>query len=429
MRAIIAGVILRWHTVLVMLALICVGCERASYGVVLWPDDSFPYLAGKVVQLYPSSNSIDRYNVSTDERDDRYSLDGWRVVAFDNRISANEYADFIKPYASLYARPTINALPVRKEAARFAPIIYRLRINEIIKVITREQSPANEAGLADYWYQVLMIDGSTGWVFGERLDLFDQLNLSIASDEGSKSNTVISNFLTSVWRPSYYREMIDTDTIDTNRFQAKFGLFPEPHGNLISIILPEKELKLYYDSIKQNAPDSLLLLGTSAQITMNSSRHITVLYSSDRESWSHDFLILEEDIIQIAQRQRAKAEVQYNQLLQHGSRWHNGLYGTIHVDDRKRFSWVPIGILDDSLFESDMSGQIEINPSIAQGLRKYFDGELIFQPDSPDSQNVIRLLYRVDNNAITLTPLSFDASEIELSVDLTHRPLWRFSFR
>ena len=61
---------------------------------------------------------------------------------------------------------TVSAMRVRKEPQVTAPEVARLKLGTVVNVVSRSPNQDSVGGKTDYWYQVSLPNGETGWLFG-----------------------------------------------------------------------------------------------------------------------------------------------------------------------------------------------------------------------------------------------------------------------
>ena len=151
--------------VAIALALVSCGERTVGTGVVLWSDGG-PLATGALVDVVEESTIEDRYLVraaSADRRQDPVPVaPRWRVRVFADPEQAAAFAARYADFVDVYAYAARRGLPVRAQASATAGIVYKLREQEVTKVLERGAEPEQVGSFENYWYQVLTEDGTEG---------------------------------------------------------------------------------------------------------------------------------------------------------------------------------------------------------------------------------------------------------------------------
>ena len=178
--------------VAVALALVACGEPSVGTGVVLWSDGD-PVAAGTVVDVVEESTIEDRYLVraaAADRRQDPVPVaPRWRVRVFSDPDEAAEFAGRYADFADVYAYSVRRGLPVRAQASATAGIVYKLREQELVKVIGRGAEPERVGAFENYWYRVLTEDGTEGHTYGSSCRCSSRSAIRVPKPPGCRPTT------------------------------------------------------------------------------------------------------------------------------------------------------------------------------------------------------------------------------------------------
>ena len=131
-----------------------------GYGVLLWGVPEERLQDGEIVPVYIKSNISHVYVIGVGGGKIEVPL--WQLTEPMSKrkaeLAATEYAEFRRQYA----RAAIDGLPIRAEAANVAQQVYRLKKNEVIKLLykgTGDDVMAGSRILEGEWLRVLTYDG------------------------------------------------------------------------------------------------------------------------------------------------------------------------------------------------------------------------------------------------------------------------------
>ena len=394
---------------MLLLGLWFTGCSRPiAYGVLLWPEEESALNGGQVVTIYTESEVFDHYEVDQEGT----VIERWRIRLFDTRALAETFSEQFASYGDVYGRADRSALPVRMENDRSSDLLYRLRKGEIVKILGRDEEQSDEAGFIGYWYRVLTVSGVEGWAFGYYLSVFD-------IGDGRPIATVdideqIYRFLNGVWRPAYFRTMMTSGKIDLRRFQPGYGLFPSPLEKRIALQLPDSEIEFRYERLTPISADRLLIEAEPPlSVQLISDDEIEISYMVGVDTIEQRLYSIDADVATIANRERARREANYVDLLSRGATFISSDWGQLELMRGKRFRWVGYALHLSDLIPEDAGelGRIELELAISDRLVERYDGAISLYFDQQPLLPV-HLLFRYRTAGIELQPVM--ASDLDM---------------
>lgn len=368
------------------------GGGSQGYGVVLWPPENSALEFGTIVTITNSSDIEETYTLRLPDGGERITIPQWRIDVFGSEERAREFAAQFEQFADSFGEAERQALPVRSEQDRTSEIVYRLRRGEEVKIVARGEQPSNEAGFVDYWYEVLTADGSRGWVFGYYISgLAGQEGR--AADEGIADDPLLSRFLETTWRPVYFARMLESGTIDLERFRSEYGLFPEPEEGRIRLNLEDQSATFTYDGWARGRAREFVAEGTEFSVLVRSETSISVQYTIGGQGYNVAMQRIERDIEEIRGEEQDRREALYASLRSRGTRLESDAYGNILLRDDMAFQWARYSRLVPSVIpgSAGASGYVRFDHFLSDGLEAEYDGALSFRFVGARQQPVVFL--------------------------------------
>jgi len=133
---------------LLIFALFCTSaCSgKMGYGVVLWSIPEHGLFDGTVVPVYVRSNIGKVYIIGIPGSKQKIEVPLWRITDPESKGKALKTAQRLAEYRRQYAVAALDGLPIRTEPVNTAKQVYRLRLNEVIKVLYKGEGQAVMAG-------------------------------------------------------------------------------------------------------------------------------------------------------------------------------------------------------------------------------------------------------------------------------------------
>ena len=169
----------------IIVMLCCVSCSGImGYSVLLWSIPESNLFDGEIVPVYIKSNISQTYVVWIPGTKDKIEDPLWQITDPVSKRKVAKQAERYAEYNGIYASVKRDGLPMRSEPVNNAKQVYRLRKDEIIKVLYKGKGAAVMSGqtaLEGDWLRGLTSDGTYGWCFYYNLTLFNE------ADEGAFS--------------------------------------------------------------------------------------------------------------------------------------------------------------------------------------------------------------------------------------------------
>lgn len=262
------------------------GCARLEgWGVVIWSVKGTTAKAGAVVPVYLKSNISKTYVIGLpDDSKTKIEVPLSTLEFFSSKKAAEKRASEFAPYALLYLSAGRDGLPVREKPSVSTRRVYRLRLGESVKVLSKVDGEAVFTGgtaLPGEWYFVQAMDGTRGYVFSNTMVLYEEKENSTAPITGTSpapSAALLDMIYAQPWRPAYYQLMLDDDAVDPDLFALQYGFFADAKNSQVRIELPGYSGVFRFSSVSQGG-DWLIFEGSKLRVKFENESTIVADWS------------------------------------------------------------------------------------------------------------------------------------------------------
>lgn len=397
---------------LISLAVVACGAGKIGYGVILWSSDNQQFATGSVVHILEESRLKGTYTVRNSETKNIAELPRYLVSFFKKASEAEDFAGRYDEYAPLLGRAEKDGLPVRETPEASGTRLYRLKKEQVFKIIRREEEPSQEGELEGYWYEILTEDGVKGYCFSPYItivNMYDQADMA----GGIKEKAPVSLLLESPWRPEFFATLISNDTVDLTRIKREYGLFPDSNEKKIRLNLPNHTEEFTYTDIVQAGSDTLRINGTPLEVTFIQDNRIAVIYSHQEKMFNQTFVRLDTSLDDIIRKELENREEKFAGITEKSRIVSSSAYGTITFGEYPEFTWENFKRLVPEVIPSDMdgSGKIDFNLFLGDELKGSYHGALKFHFNGTEPEAATRFLYTLQENGLRLTFVPPEAVE------------------
>ena len=400
---------------LLSLALASCGPRAVAWGVLLWGDLAGPFASGSVVAITRDSEISDTYLVAVKgERQTREFAKG-RVRKFAKRAEAADAAETLKPWLTTWGfsrKEDPPPLPIREEADAASKTVYRLRFGQLVKVVGRSTERVEVKPYSDYWYEVATEDGYGGWCFGHFLKVFTAEGEPAAEQERLLAeDDTLARILGTVWRPDFFRKMINDGRIDLGSFREDVGLFPDPDRRTFRLVLTRETREFPYQRIERSGTTTYAMVGSDLRITVLDEERISVSYRDGDLQAGGLYALLEKDVADVIAGELQRRQNLYDRLRSAGATLTSSSYGVIRLQAGMRFSWQGFDRLVPSLIDARArgTGRVDFPYHVGKVLAGQYDGVITLQFD--DGGGEVSFLVKNAAGGVRLTALGRDAFE------------------
>ncbi|MFP4365446.1 MAG: SH3 domain-containing protein, partial [Spirochaetia bacterium] len=329
-----------------------------------------------------------------------------RIRLFDRESEAQEYAEAYAPYTSIYALTLRNALPMRDEPESGARRVYRLREEQVVKVLDRQEEPSNLSGLEGYWYKVLTEDGVVGYAFDYYLRVYDAARGGASLNERERElPELVRQFFNNTWYPHTYIEMIEDERIDLERFRPDNTLEADYDQQQIVLDTDQYQETFEFTNIVNIGYNKYFFEGAGLEITFWPDMTLTLQYSGEEGEVRESFTRIIEDIDEIITREWERREALLERIVSRSSSLLSNAYGKITIQMDRSFRWFGYERLVPRIMPTDAgeTGTVEFSHFLGEQVQSEYEGVISFNfADLPESQ-LISFLFTVTDNGVQLS--------------------------
>ncbi len=407
--------------VLLSTALLATACgARAGYGVLLWTPSGaggspgqaeqqvvspVPPLGpnGSVLPLARESKMQNVYWVRPPGQRRLMEVPVWRMRAFEAKKGAEQFASAYRPLASVYAYSLRRGLPVREAPGQDARIVYKLDLNQVVKVVWRAERPQKAGAYTNRWFRVLTADGYDGYCFGQYLVLFhtalDPYSEAAAAQARDEN---LARVLAGVWRPEYFREMIDKKRFDLRRFREDVGLFPEPAAKRVRIRKSIASYLFDYRDVRKLSASSYQFAGSDLRVEVLGEDRLVASYPTPERLVSEVYVLIEEDVEELISKERERRQEIYKAFA--GSVLRSSAYGTIEFGDNMSFVWKGYERLVPSVVPpgAGETGRVDFRYHLDAEAARRYDGVITFRFGALPAERDVSFFYKLEGSAVRL---------------------------
>lgn len=397
---------------LLPLAVACLallGCadKFPSYGVILWSADDKIVQTASIVGVSARSQlrktlQIRLLDAKGEAVGDPVSIPNWRVKEFPNHAAAERWLKDNQSIARMFGHSTKLALPVRRDPAISQNnIVYRLRDQETVKILDKQEKESVQGNLKGYWYHVLTSTGTDGWVFSVQLDLYEpgvNKPAALASQDSQVDALVHGN-----WRPEEFQAMIDAKQYDLDVMAPSHGFFVDDAAKTLRISTDKDELSFNYKSLDKIDRDDYQATGTSVQIAFRDEKSIIVQYQKDGSVFSKVFVKLDQDVQALYDAELERRAELLAKIGGHGGAIKSDNYGSIQFGKDFSFQWTGADGLPKTVVPASAGnqGSVSFNVALSDELRATYQGVITFNfRGSPG--NPVDFLYQTRADGVQL---------------------------
>lgn len=394
------------------MALSSCGQRIVGYAVVLWGQPGGPVVTGDVVGVVEEGAADKACLLSLPGEKNPVEFTSGRLRIFKNRREAEEYGKSISAYLTTWAfsrKQDPPPLPIRASAKASADALYKLRQGQVVKVIGRTEKKELIKPYEDYWYELVTDDGYTGWCFGHFLKVFTaEGDPAATAAKLASEDPDLDRILGGIWRPDWFREMMNRGMIDLDKFREDIGFFPEPAANLFRLVLPAYSMDFPYDGIERIS-SGVYQAGPGLRISVLDQERIMLNYRHNDQEVGAIFAVVEDDVAEVISKEQQRREAVFNAIRAKGSSLASSAYGGIRLEEGMRFTWSGFEKLVPSIIPAGAgnTGRVDFIYTPSAALRSSTDGVITFIFDQPGNPaRPPSFLYSAAAGGLRLTSLA-----------------------
>jgi hypothetical protein len=413
---------LSFFIVSILLSVSLVSCSRLlGWGVLLWSTEEPAIPSGTVLPVYIRSNIDhvwvvgipDAYRKAGQETN-KFEIPLWQLELSGGKRAARARAEEFSEYARFYAETAQDGLPIRSDPDNGARRVYRLRMGQIVKILTRvEGNPAISATgepLPGDWYRVLTEDGAVGYCFSYRLKLFEHtegvLALTQAAPAAEKEDADLDTLLSRSWYPDWYGSMIASKRIDLDDLENRWRFTPSPDTGIAHIYLPTVDMSFSYTGIQSAGNRSWRFEGAPLQMHLQSDTTLTVQYSENGGALrSAIFVSLPMELEDLIVQEKERRVALFQNLYALGPAFQSTNYGNLSFSRAGRFIWIGNNILIPQIIPASAlgSGSVSMGLFLGRDLEERYTGAFTLHFDGISGSGIaVHFMYTVNDQGLRI---------------------------
>ena len=401
--------IVKFCILILVSSLIFCSCSKLmGYGVLLWSVPEYNLEDGEIVPVYIKSNISQTYVIGTHTEGERIEVPLWQITDPVSKGKVNTVAEKYSEYKHIYAKVALDGLPMREAAVNTSKQVYRLRKDEVIKVLYKgEGQPVMSGGKAmeGDWLRVLAKDGTLGWCFSYNLRPFDETEVqeTVIDEEVETVDTQLETLLATKWYPENYETMIKRQRINLDVISSVPAIdFGVESGN-VRFKTSDINVSVPYTGIEKISEKNYKILGTNLSVIIKNSKLITIQSPNEKGLIiSTNLIALDESVDKIIQDEIKRRETLYLNIQDISHQFSSSNYGTLQFQDGNRFVWSGYQLLSPNVIpkNSGSSGTVVFDYFLDSSLAFIYDGAFSFTFDKNGEKVVF--LYKIEENGIRL---------------------------
>ncbi|MCM1322391.1 MAG: SH3 domain-containing protein [Bacteroides sp.] len=398
-------------------AAVCASCSRImGHGVLLWSIPEQELFGGDIIPVYIKSNINQVYVAAKPGSGGKFEIPLWQITQPVSKKKAELEAEKYREYRYMYARVKYDGLPIRFEPVNTARQVYRLRKDEIIKILYKGSGVEVRSGnsqLEGDWFRVLTGDGTQGWCFSYNLDLYDETHGNSAAEQTAETDAVLDKMIEKKWYPENYASMIRHNKIDLSQMDVSYGFNFGTLTKQVSLSVPGFSRSFPYKGITRSAGNVYVLDETPFTAALHNDDLLAVQYIDEKGmAKSYNFVSLKENIGDLINGELKRRRQLYQSLQSFGPDFSSSNYGILQFADDNRFIWSGYQMLVPDVIPKSAkgTGTAEFKYFLDTPLDVSFDGIITLLFDGAEKE--VNFLYKIEEDHQKLrSGLRFESAE------------------
>jgi len=387
-------------------------CGSLGYGVMLWGDQEHNIPDGSIVKVYIQSNISHTYVISALDSKEKIEIPLWKITEPQSKSKAKKQAKKYEEYQGTFASVVLDGLPIRQDAINTSKQVYRLRQDEVIRVLYKGQGAAvsNGSNIAGEWLRVLTSTGTSGWCFSAKLDLYKgsisgERFFKEAVVEGDDADPVLEEAVAKNWYPEYYNSFIRNKKIDLKRISDSYGFKFGIEEKSASIKTDELKLNFSYSQLNKLSEGKYEFKDSDQklQVKFEGADAITVTYVEKGKPKTVKFISMEEEALaEIIDAEKERRLEEVRAIAANGPVFFSSNYGTISFTGEGKITWRNYGLLVPNIISREATGEAEVKVEyfLSNQLKATYDGVLTFY--FAGQSKPVNFFYKVTDTGLRL---------------------------
>ena len=408
---------------LTLTSALLISCKEKimGYSVVLWNVPEYNLQDGDVVPVFIRSNISHVYVIGVEDKIavangikkdlEKVELPLWQLTEPVKKSKIDAVQKKYAEYAHNYASVKTDGLPARAEPVNTSKQVYRLRKNEVIKVLYQGHGQAPMTGgkaLEGEWYRILADDGTQGWCFSHNLVFFqtDKYGKRIGNadlEEDDEEDTYFNNIINRTWYPDSFRTMIQNGNIDLAKLHPSYNFVLDAENQKVSLNLTKIHESWDYEGYTKTNEKQYTLKNIPIIIIYKKADFIVVRYTGeDGKPQELNFVRIDSDLNEIIADEKTRRIDAYNSVVAHGPNFKSSNYGTLVLNADGSFKWTNYKLLVPSIISASAknTGTVSVKYAVGKNLADSYDGVLTFKFEGMTQE--VNFLYKKEAGRLRL---------------------------
>ena len=397
---------------LFLFTLVVCGCsDRMGYSVLLWSVPEQGLEDGDLVPVYIKSNISQTYVIGTMESEQKFEVPLWQITEPASKSSAQKSGAQYAEYRHQYARVALDGLPMRADPVNTSKQVYRLRKDEVIKVLYKGEGAAVMSGstaMEGDWLRVLTNDGTQGWCFSYNLRLFDnrregELDQVNVADSQEQADEVLAKVLETRWYPDSYKTMAESRTPDLEQLEAGYTFDPGAVSGNVQLKVAGLTVSFPYLGVEKTGTNAYRFTDTPLSVSVRRDDYIVVQYTDDAgRPTSYDFVTLEESPSRIIAAERQRRQQLYAELEAFGPAFSSTNYGRLTFTGENQFQWSGFRQLQPAIIPQGAVGRgtVSFTYFLSRSLTGRYDGVMTLEFEKGARE--VNFFYKIEESGLRL---------------------------
>jgi len=405
----------------ILILLLSSSCTRLlGYGVLLWSSEDPPVPSGTVLPVYIRSN-IDQVWVvgipkefrTEENRIDKFEIPLSKLELAGSRKKALARAETFHPYALVYAEALQDGLPIRDDPDNGARRVYRLKLGEIIKILSPAKGTIAVGTTGDplpgEWFRVLTEDGTFGYCFSYRLKLFEHEGgalVAIRNEQVEAEDPNLERILSRTWSPESYWTMVSTRKYDLGELSRHWRFDPGQETGTARINTKDLDRTFSYTKIRSTGTQSWTFEGTQLQMNLRYENTLAVQFTEESGLLrTLLFVALASKVDDIILQESARREALYRSIYRQGPVYTSNNYGTLTLREDGRFTWTGNRLLVPQVIPASAlgSGTLDMRLYVSETISDRYAGAFTLNFDGiGGARSQADFLYSLDSQGFRI---------------------------
>jgi hypothetical protein len=381
---------------------------KIGWAHVLWSMDEAVIKTGMVLPVTAESRINSTITVKVPGTKVFAELPSWRADVYLKKAEAEAAAKNFQAEVNTYAISTRNAIPVREAKSPEAKRVYRLRENQLIKILDIDENEVTVGNLTGRWYEILTDDGTRGFAFSHALTIIEPGREKGDKVQAPDENPSMLRFISVNWIPEEYSKMIASKMLDLSVINPETGIYPDTLYKNVKVATPFHSLVFNFDKIAAGVelPESR---DTSVLYAVLINENIVELtYSYKGSEFKGRYTAYAGNLKDVVSAEVKRRDEILFEFIKNGNFFSSEAYGTLRISRDTTFVWNRFNRLVPDVIPSSAQsrGTVSFHMFLSPALKQSWDGVISFNFSGTSKSSYSSFLYVFNDKGLRLQPLT-----------------------